>query len=61
MRAHVKKNSSFQVVRWFPTLPSEGIEDAPTAMDIIEGPVRYRRKKKVRQAFCMIVLIKYFV
>jgi hypothetical protein len=44
-----KSTNTFQVVRWFPALPAESFEDAPAAMDIIEGPVRYRRKKKVLQ------------
>lgn len=46
-RMFSKSPSSFQVVRWFP-VPAETFEDVPSAMDIIEGPVRYRRRKKVR-------------
>lgn len=46
-RMFSKSPSSFQVVRWFP-VTAESFEDVHSTMDIIEGPVYFRRRKKVR-------------
>ncbi|XP_032223132.1 uncharacterized protein LOC5521977 [Nematostella vectensis] len=44
-RIFSKSPATFQVVRWFP-FATENLDDVSSDMNLIEGPVRYRKRKK---------------